>query len=63
MYSYSCLIHRPSKAAPAFIAVTCTDADRAMVHAERAASEWADWRRIEVFLGERRVAVRERDAA
>ena len=62
MKSYTCFIHRPDKSVPTFLAVTCVGADRAMVHAERAASEWDDWRIIEVFECERRVAVRERDA-
>jgi hypothetical protein len=61
--SYTCFIHRPDKNAPNLLAVTCADVNRAMLHAERAASEWDDWRIIEVFEGERRVAVRERNAA
>ena len=58
--SYTCFIHRPERDEPNLLAVTCADAERAMVHAERAAKEWDDWRVIEVFEGERRVAVRER---
>lgn len=59
--SYTCYIHRPMESAPNLVAVTCEDEERALVHAERAAAEEAgDWRLIEVFLGPRRVAIRER---
>ena len=61
--SYTCLIHRPDSSAPNFLAVSCLSPERALVHAERAAAEWDDWRRIEVFLGMQQVAVRERDEA
>lgn len=61
-YAYTCIIHSPSEAVPASVAVACADAERAMVHAERAAAQMDDWGRIEVFLGQRIVAVRERAA-
>lgn len=59
--SYTCVIHRPPAVPPNQLAVTCEGAERAMLHAERAAAECDDWQRIEVFLGSRRVAVRERE--
>jgi len=61
--SYTCFIHRPHKTVPNFVAVACADAERAMIQAERAAAEWRDWRIIEVFEGDRRVALRERGMA
>ena len=58
--NYSCFIHRPQKSVPNFLAVTCAGADRALVHAERVASEWNDWWVIEIYEGDRRVVKRER---
>lgn len=59
-YAYTCVIHRPSEAVPSSVAVACADVERAMMHAERVAADIEDWGRIEVFLGHRIVAVRER---
>lgn len=60
MHCYTCFIHRPHKSVPNFLAVSCEGAERALFHAERAAEEWPDWSSIEVYEGERRVALRER---
>ncbi len=61
--NYSCYIHGPKRATPALVAVTCEGAERAMIHAERAADALPDWWVIEVYEGPRRVAYRSREAA